>query len=75
MMKLLVVLASVCLLPWTVSEPVPHHKYHEQDKQGAVASESAVCSRIGINLIKAGGNAADAVSPASRLAFHPPEKC
>ena len=36
--------------------------YQESDKRGAVASESAVCSRIGIDLLKAGGNAADAVS-------------
>ena len=31
------------------------------DKLGAVASESAVCSRIGVELIENGGNAADAV--------------
>lgn len=36
-------------------------QYQEHDRLGAVASESAVCSRIGVNLIKAGGNAADAV--------------
>lgn len=30
-------------------------------KLGAVASESSVCSHIGTNLIKKGGNAADAV--------------
>lgn len=37
-------------------------KQHEEcDKRGAVASESSVCSRIGINLIREGGNAADAV--------------
>lgn len=35
--------------------------YHESDKLGAVASESAVCSRIGVNLLKDGGNAADAL--------------
>jgi hypothetical protein len=29
---------------------------------GAVASESTRCSQIGIDLMKAGGNAADAVS-------------
>lgn len=28
---------------------------------GAVSSESALCSRVGIDLLKAGGNAADAV--------------
>lgn len=31
------------------------------DKLGAVASESAVCSDIGIDLLKKGGNAADAL--------------
>lgn len=36
-------------------------QYQENDKLGAVASESSVCSRIGVDLIKAGGNAADAV--------------
>lgn len=35
------------------------HKYG--DKRGAVASESAVCSKIGVGLIEQGGNAADAV--------------
>ena len=34
----------------------------EQDHLGAVASENSVCSRIGIDLLKVGGNAADAVS-------------
>ena len=37
-------------------------QYEAKDKQGAVASESSVCSHIGIDLIKDGGNAADAVS-------------
>lgn len=36
-------------------------QYQENDKLGAVASESSVCSQIGVGLIKAGGNAADAV--------------
>ena len=30
-------------------------------RHGAVASENSVCSQIGIDLMKAGGNAADAV--------------
>lgn len=34
---------------------------HHLPKLGAVASESAVCSRIGTKLLKQGGNAADAV--------------
>lgn len=33
----------------------------ECNKLGAVASESAVCSKIGVELIELGGNAADAV--------------
>ena len=37
-------------------------QYEEEDQLGATASESSVCSRIGVNLIKDGGNAADAVS-------------
>ena len=32
------------------------------DRLGAVASENRVCSQIGIDLLEAGGNAADAVS-------------
>ena len=33
-----------------------------KDDLGAVASENKICTRIGIDLLKAGGNAADAVS-------------
>ena len=36
-------------------------QYEENDELGAVASESSVCSRIGVDLIKAGGSAADAL--------------
>lgn len=32
-----------------------------QDQLGAVASESEICSQIGIDLLNEGGNAADAV--------------
>lgn len=35
--------------------------HQECDNHGAVASESSVCSKIGINLLKHGGNAADAL--------------
>lgn len=38
---------------------LPTHE--EKDTRGAVASESAVCSKIGISLLKQGGNAADAL--------------
>lgn len=40
-----------------------HHTYN--DRLGAVASENRVCSQIGINLLKDGGNAVDAVCPHS----------
>jgi len=30
-------------------------------KRGAVASESSICSQIGTDILKAGGNAADAL--------------
>lgn len=35
--------------------------YDEHNKLGAVASESAICSDIGIETLKAGGNAADSL--------------
>ena len=35
---------------------------NEQSGRGAVASESRICSQIGIDLMRVGGNAADAVS-------------
>lgn len=35
---------------------------YEDGKLGAVASESSICSRHGIEMLKMGGNAADAVS-------------
>lgn len=51
---------------WAPPAPAVHKRggaQHEaKDKRGAVASESSVCSNTGINLIKDGGNAADAVS-------------
>ena len=41
------------------------------NRLGAVASENKVCSQIGIDLLKAGGNAADAVSLAFCLVCAP----
>jgi len=35
------------------------------DRLGAVASENKVCSQIGIDLLKAGGNAVDGVGPST----------
>jgi gamma-glutamyltranspeptidase / glutathione hydrolase len=37
------------------------------DHLGAVASESSICSEIGIDLLKQGGNAADAVRLSARI--------
>jgi len=44
-----------------------HDALNDEDggRLGAVASESSICSRIGVDLIKDGGNAADAVSAGS----------
>ncbi|KAL9034959.1 MAG: hypothetical protein Q9214_006807, partial [Letrouitia sp. 1 TL-2023] len=43
-----------------LTSSVKGSQYHESNRLGATASESAVCSRIGVDLIKNGGNAADA---------------
>ena len=40
---------------------------NNNDRRGAVASENKLCSQIGIDLLKAGGNAADAVSLLSKF--------
>lgn len=40
---------------------LPPPNYGEVPKLGAVASESDICSRIGTDLLKLGGNAADAL--------------
>ena len=39
-----------------------HVQQTNHDRLGAVASENKICSQIGIDLLEAGGNAADAVS-------------
>jgi len=46
------------------ASPFPHARQYQQqsDTTGAVASESDICSHIGIDLLRMGGNAADAVS-------------
>lgn len=67
------------LLASTLAPPAPAQKrgsgQHEaKDTLGAVASESSVCSRIGIDLIRDGGNAADAVCP-SHLRYTAPGSC
>lgn len=60
---LLVVLAVH--LPGVNSSPynlAPREGHVEEGKTGAVASESAICSRHGTHILEQGGNAADAVS-------------
>jgi len=53
-------LALATLLSIGLATPVP--SYSVQDgTHGAVASESKVCSQIGIDIQKQGGNAADSV--------------
>jgi hypothetical protein len=50
----------------TLANPLPkadnYPPLYAPDQLGAVASESRICSNIGIELLKQGGNAADAVS-------------
>jgi len=48
------------------ANPVPIiQQQYPLDSLGAVASESNICSKIGIELLQQGGNAADAVSSSS----------
>lgn len=55
--------AALCLLPLAVARPQTHHR---KDDRGAVASEVDLCSHIGVDLMRLGGNAADAVSSMRR---------
>lgn len=54
------------LLTQVYASPLPYAHQLEQsiDTRGAVASESDICSHIGIDILQNGGNAADAVSTA-----------
>ncbi len=61
---------AVFLLSWrhVLANPLPERPSRRDDSQnylqdqlGAVASESDICSQIGIDLLNEGGNAADAV--------------
>nr|POE82730.1 gamma-glutamyltransferase [Quercus suber] len=38
-----------------------HHNHNDHDKLGAVSSENAICSNIGLNTLRKGGNAADSL--------------
>ncbi|KIW30662.1 gamma-glutamyltransferase [Cladophialophora immunda] len=59
-------LACALVVPPLVQQaganPLPHiRQQYAPDSMGAVASESSVCSDIGIDLLRQGGNAADAL--------------
>ena len=55
------VLAAFALAATQVALENPESQILEDGKLGAVASENKICSQIGIDLLKVGGNAADAV--------------
>jgi hypothetical protein len=64
-----IVLAASPLLLQTGAKPLPELKLEQaSDSTGAVASESEICSHIGIDLLQQGGNAADAVGLARKHA-------
>jgi hypothetical protein len=44
-----------------IQQPLHSETFREHDTNGAVASENVRCSQIGIDLMRQGGNAADAV--------------
>ncbi|KAL7270428.1 hypothetical protein RUND412_006867 [Rhizina undulata] len=54
------VLGAATLLPIAGANPLYRVNF-EQDKNGGVASEVKTCSQVGIDLMKSGGNAADAM--------------
>ncbi len=63
--NLLTDLALAAIIPQhALTSPSSHRA---KDKVGAVASESNICSHIGIDVLKLGGNAADAVSASIKL--------
>ncbi|GFF33455.1 gamma-glutamyltranspeptidase 1 [Aspergillus udagawae] len=72
LVTLLLVLVLVTHVPNVLTSPLEltyrntnggnHQGHHVKDgKRGAVASESAICSRHGIDILELGGNAADAL--------------
>ena len=46
---------------WSLTLPLPTSHTRTSGKRGAVSSESAICSKVGADLIRVGGNAADAL--------------
>lgn len=65
------IIALSCLCQVGNAAPASAALGCEEDKLGAVAAESAVCSKIGVDVLKQGGNAADAVCiPNSQIRGH-----
>lgn len=61
-MRSLSLLSSLLLAGFGYAIPAHEAERHSaKSDNGAVASESAICSNIGIELLKKGGNAADAM--------------
>jgi hypothetical protein len=65
---LITIVVFLISVPYVWANPLPQRllprtkpQARLQDQLGAVASESNICSQIGIDLLKKGGNAADAV--------------
>ena len=61
-MRCFSLLSSLLLVGVACAAPTYETAQHKtKSENGAVASESAICSKIGIELLKRGGNAADAL--------------
>ena len=67
---LVILMISMYVVTYTVWIPfagkAKGHSGTEAAKLGAVASESSICSGIGMEMLKMGGNAADAVGGSLR---------
>jgi hypothetical protein len=73
---LITIVVFLISVPYVWANPLPRQSLPRtkpnarfQDRLGAVASESNICSQIGIDLLKKGGNAADAVGFPSKSFF------
>lgn len=57
---------ALAALPLTDALSIPSSSSYATNEEdgtlGAVASESSICSKIGIHIMRTGGNAADSVS-------------
>lgn len=65
LLAILSLVLVVVYLPGSLASPLPNSNSRDgfaPGKLGAVASESSICSGHGTQMLKMGGNAADAVS-------------